>query len=256
MQLAPAARNRHGLRIISGMLAMGFLRAIGRLARITVAILLVILWEALRLSILIPLRIIQPFLHIAANGIIIFATIRLIVQLVMVYGLGSDLYRGPWRNAFCIGGSYLLSIVAPVLVLIFYEAIVEWLQSIGNGRRQVWHAAAETATADAYFDADCDVSDGADDREAGADAEESEESERRRAEASSPPRSDPYAVLGVHREMSNGEIHSAWRKLARHYHPDLLAAKDVSRHIVDLATKHLAEINAAYDEVAKERGMT
>ena len=53
---------------------------------------------------------------------------------------------------------------------------------------------------------------------------------------------DPYEVLGVSRNASEDEIKSAYRKLAKKYHPDL--------HPGDKeCEKKMNEINAAYDQI-------
>jgi DnaJ like chaperone protein len=75
-----------------------------------------------------------------------------------------------------------------------------------------------------------------------------------------PPRSkplvdaSPYIVLGVKPSASMEEIKAAWRKLTREHHPDTLIAKGVPADYVDLATRKMAEINAAYDKIRQERG--
>ena len=66
---------------------------------------------------------------------------------------------------------------------------------------------------------------------------------------------DPYTVLGVTRDMSNDEIRTAWRSLARDNHPDRLIAQGLPEEFIALANQKLATINAAYDKVAKERGI-
>ena len=70
-----------------------------------------------------------------------------------------------------------------------------------------------------------------------------------------PDKADPYTILGVTRAMSNDEIRTAWRKLARDNHPDRLIAQGLPEEFVTLANQKLATINAAYDKVAKERGI-
>jgi DnaJ like chaperone protein len=71
-----------------------------------------------------------------------------------------------------------------------------------------------------------------------------------------PDKADPYTILGVTREMSNDEIRAAWRKLVRDNHPDRLIAQGLPEEFVSLANEKLATINAAYDKVAKERGIS
>jgi DnaJ like chaperone protein len=70
-----------------------------------------------------------------------------------------------------------------------------------------------------------------------------------------PDKADPYTMLGVTREMSDPEIKAAWRKLVRENHPDKLTAQGLPKEFVDLANQKVAAINAAYDRVAKERGI-
>jgi DnaJ like chaperone protein len=68
-------------------------------------------------------------------------------------------------------------------------------------------------------------------------------------------KADPYTIIGVTREMSNDEIRAAWRKLVRDNHPDRLMAQGLPEEFVNLANQKLATINAAYDRIAKERGI-
>ncbi len=70
-----------------------------------------------------------------------------------------------------------------------------------------------------------------------------------------PDKADPYTILGTKRTASNEEIKAAWRKLVRDNHPDKLIAQGLPHEFVALATEKLATINAAYDKVAKERGI-
>lgn len=54
---------------------------------------------------------------------------------------------------------------------------------------------------------------------------------------------DPYEVLGVSKNASEDEIKSAYRKLAKQYHPD----RYVGNPLADLAAEKFKEINEAYD---------
>ena len=65
---------------------------------------------------------------------------------------------------------------------------------------------------------------------------------------------DPYAVLGVARDAPTEEIKAAWRRLTREHHPDTLTAKGLSQDYVAMATRKMAEINAAWDRIRAERG--
>jgi DnaJ like chaperone protein len=70
-----------------------------------------------------------------------------------------------------------------------------------------------------------------------------------------PDKADPYTILGTHRTASNEEIKMAWRKLVRDTHPDKLMAQGLPYEFIELANEKLATINAAYDKIAKERGI-
>jgi len=66
---------------------------------------------------------------------------------------------------------------------------------------------------------------------------------------------DPYPVLGLTRSASDVEIRAAWRQLMRENHPDSLAARGVPQEFVKRATSKVAEINAAWDRIKRERGL-
>lgn len=64
---------------------------------------------------------------------------------------------------------------------------------------------------------------------------------------------DPYSILGVPKDASDEAIRQAWRKLMRENHPDSLAARGVPQEFVKRATDKVAEINAAWDRVKRDR---
>ncbi|MBL8708597.1 MAG: molecular chaperone DjiA [Rhodospirillaceae bacterium] len=70
-----------------------------------------------------------------------------------------------------------------------------------------------------------------------------------------PDLADPYTLLGVRREQSDEEIRAAWRRLMRENHPDKLMAEGLPPEFVALANEKVASLNAAYDRIAKERGI-
>lgn len=61
---------------------------------------------------------------------------------------------------------------------------------------------------------------------------------------------DPYAILGVTRDMSADQIRSVWRKLVRETHPDAMIARGVPQEAVQLAQKRMSDINRAYDLIS------
>ncbi len=67
--------------------------------------------------------------------------------------------------------------------------------------------------------------------------------------------SDPFMVLGLERTAENAEIRSTYRRLVRENHPDQLTARGVPAEAVEIANRKLAAINAAYEQVARERGI-
>lgn len=60
---------------------------------------------------------------------------------------------------------------------------------------------------------------------------------------------DPYEVLGLRRGASKEEVKSAYRKLAKKYHPDM----NIDNPLADLAEEKFKEIQWAYDEIMKGR---
>ncbi len=80
--------------------------------------------------------------------------------------------------------------------------------------------------------------------------------ERVRAMFMGPAEPDPFEILGVSRDASTEEIKRAYRKLIRETHPDTLVAQGLPKEFIDLANERMAAINAAYDRIEKQRGMT
>lgn len=65
---------------------------------------------------------------------------------------------------------------------------------------------------------------------------------------------DPYEVLGVDRTLPEQELRAAYRQLVRDHHPDRLVAQGMPEEFIAQANEKLATINAAWDQICKERG--
>ncbi|MDX1541074.1 MAG: TerB family tellurite resistance protein [Geminicoccaceae bacterium] len=66
---------------------------------------------------------------------------------------------------------------------------------------------------------------------------------------------DAYDVLGIQRAAKDEQVKLAYRQLVREHHPDRLVSKGLPPELVEQANKRLAAINAAYDQIVKERGL-
>ena len=60
---------------------------------------------------------------------------------------------------------------------------------------------------------------------------------------------DPYQILGIDRNATDEEIKTAYRNLARKYHPDNYG----DNPLADLAEDKMQEINEAYDAIMASR---
>ena len=60
---------------------------------------------------------------------------------------------------------------------------------------------------------------------------------------------DPYEVLGISPSATDEEVRTAYRALARKYHPD----NYVDNPLSDLAQEKMQEINDAYDTIVRTR---
>lgn len=66
---------------------------------------------------------------------------------------------------------------------------------------------------------------------------------------------DPYTVLGVSPDTPDEELKAHYKRLVRENHPDALMAHGVPEEFIDVANRKLAALNAAYDQIAKERAL-
>lgn len=60
---------------------------------------------------------------------------------------------------------------------------------------------------------------------------------------------DPYEVLGIQSSATDDEVKTAYREMARKYHPDNYTNNPLS----DLAQEKMQEINEAYDAIIRQR---
>jgi DnaJ like chaperone protein len=63
-----------------------------------------------------------------------------------------------------------------------------------------------------------------------------------------------YTVLGVTQGASEDEIKKAYRKLAKEYHPDVVANKGMGEDFQKFAAEKMRAVNSAYDSVKEARG--
>jgi len=71
-----------------------------------------------------------------------------------------------------------------------------------------------------------------------------------------PDMDDPYAVLGVSADISDDDLKKTYRDLIKKNHPDRAMASGMPEEFVQVATEKLSKINAAYDQIAKSRGLS
>ena len=66
---------------------------------------------------------------------------------------------------------------------------------------------------------------------------------------------DPYTILGVSYDATDKQVKSAYRKLIKEHHPDLLMAQGVPEELIEVATNKMAIVNNSYDKICKLRGI-
>lgn len=68
-----------------------------------------------------------------------------------------------------------------------------------------------------------------------------------------PPALDPYTALGIASNASDDELEQAYRRLMSEYHPDRVA--NAASEIREIADRRTREINQAYDQIKRQRGL-
>lgn len=66
---------------------------------------------------------------------------------------------------------------------------------------------------------------------------------------------DPYLVLGASRDLDDAALKQHYRRLVADTHPDREIARGLPEEAVAIATRRLAAINAAWDQIESERGL-
>lgn len=66
-------------------------------------------------------------------------------------------------------------------------------------------------------------------------------------------RDDPYEVLGVDSDASPEAVRAAWKRALSEHHPDRISGQGLSQAAIEAAGATASAINAAYDEIVRER---
>ena len=64
-----------------------------------------------------------------------------------------------------------------------------------------------------------------------------------------------YAHLGLTAKASDSEVKKAFRKLISQYHPDKLVSRGLPEEMMEIARRRVREINTAYEQIKKARGI-
>ena len=64
---------------------------------------------------------------------------------------------------------------------------------------------------------------------------------------------DPYVILGVAPDASDADVRTAWRAQLAEAHPDRARSRGLPAEFVEVAEAKAAAINAAYDQIQRER---
>ncbi len=66
---------------------------------------------------------------------------------------------------------------------------------------------------------------------------------------------EAYEILESESTATAEELKSAYRKMAKRYHPDLLRANGVPEEMIAEATARMVQVNAAWDDIRRSRGI-
>jgi len=64
---------------------------------------------------------------------------------------------------------------------------------------------------------------------------------------------DPYLILGVDEDISDGDLKRAYRRMAAANHPDRMIARGLPQELLGLANHKMAMVNKAYAEIVASR---
>jgi DnaJ like chaperone protein len=67
------------------------------------------------------------------------------------------------------------------------------------------------------------------------------------------PADDPYVILGVQPDATDEAVRAAWKSILTETHPDRAASLGLPPEYVEAAHSRSAAVNAAYDQVMRER---
>ena len=65
---------------------------------------------------------------------------------------------------------------------------------------------------------------------------------------------NPYEILGVPETVSAAELKTAYRRLVKEHHPDVIKGQGLGEEFVAQATARLQEINDAYEALKRAKG--
>lgn len=64
-----------------------------------------------------------------------------------------------------------------------------------------------------------------------------------------------YSVLGLTSDASDEDVKGTYHRLVQEYHPDRIVAQGMPDEFVEYATQRFQEIQAAWDQIRKDRGL-